>query len=280
MNGIIDVGGGMRGIYGAGVFDRLLEDGIVFDYCCGVSAGSANIASYAADQPGRNYRFFTEYSERKEYMGIGNFLKNGNYFNLDFVYSVLSNSDGEYPLDFERMTQYPGKIVTVATLARDGSPAYFTLGDYAKDDYSVVKASCAIPCVCRPVAVGDEEYYDGGLSDPLPIGKALADGVDRLVIVLTKPREERMKLLGHLWLTDRLLGGKKEVSREVAGRADIYNYCLDAAEKLVSEGKALIIAPEDTCGVTTYKHKKKNMDALYNLGFRDGGRIREFLEKE
>ena len=53
MNAIIDVGGGQRGIYGAGVFDRLLDEGIEFDCCIGVSAGSANLASYLAKQKGR-----------------------------------------------------------------------------------------------------------------------------------------------------------------------------------------------------------------------------------
>ena len=44
MTGVIDVGGGLRGIYGAGVFDRCIDDGVKFDYCIGVSAGAANIA--------------------------------------------------------------------------------------------------------------------------------------------------------------------------------------------------------------------------------------------
>ena len=52
--GIIDVGGGMRDIYGCGVFDYLLDKKIEIDYCVGVSAGSANIASYIAKQRGRN----------------------------------------------------------------------------------------------------------------------------------------------------------------------------------------------------------------------------------
>ena len=57
MNGIIDVGGGLRGIFGAGIFDRCLDDNISFDVCVGVSAGSANIASFIAKQRGRNYPF-------------------------------------------------------------------------------------------------------------------------------------------------------------------------------------------------------------------------------
>ena len=38
---IIDVGGGFRAIFGAGVLDRCLEEGVAFDHCYGVSAGSA-----------------------------------------------------------------------------------------------------------------------------------------------------------------------------------------------------------------------------------------------
>ena len=68
--GVIDVGGGLRGIYGAGVLDRCLEEGVRFDAGVGVSAGSANIASYLAGQKGRNYQFYAEYSSRKEYMSV------------------------------------------------------------------------------------------------------------------------------------------------------------------------------------------------------------------
>ena len=70
MVGVIDVGGGMRGMYGAGVLDRCLADGVMFDYCCGVSAGSANLITYQAGQPGRTYRFYHEYAFRKHRMGI------------------------------------------------------------------------------------------------------------------------------------------------------------------------------------------------------------------
>ena len=48
MIGIVDVGGGMRGVFGCGVTDFLLDNDITFDYCLGVSAGSANLASYVS----------------------------------------------------------------------------------------------------------------------------------------------------------------------------------------------------------------------------------------
>ena len=43
--GVVDVGGGLRGIYAAGVFDYCMDENIKFDCCIGVSAGSANVAS-------------------------------------------------------------------------------------------------------------------------------------------------------------------------------------------------------------------------------------------
>lgn len=85
-NGIIDVGGGLRGIYGAGVLDRCLEEGIHFDCCIGVSAGSANMSSYIAGQHGRNKPFYDEYSFRKEYMSVKNLVQKHSYLDLGYVY--------------------------------------------------------------------------------------------------------------------------------------------------------------------------------------------------
>ena len=84
--GIVDVGGGVRGVYGAGVFDYLLDKDIEFDTCIGVSAGSANVMSYISGQAGRNYTFYTEYAMRKEYMGKGNFIRKGSYINLQYIF--------------------------------------------------------------------------------------------------------------------------------------------------------------------------------------------------
>ena len=72
--GIVDVGGGLRGIYAAGVLDYCMDQGIHFDLGVGVSAGSANLASYASGQRGRNFQFYTEYAFRKQYMSPGNFM--------------------------------------------------------------------------------------------------------------------------------------------------------------------------------------------------------------
>ena len=92
--GVLDAGGGFRGVYGCGVLDTCLDRGIHFNYAIGVSAGSANLASYLAGQRGRNYTFYTVYGFRRQYASFGNFIRKHNYVDLDYEYSTLSNSDG------------------------------------------------------------------------------------------------------------------------------------------------------------------------------------------
>lgn len=188
--GIVDVGGGYRGIYAAGVLDYCMENNIHFDLGIGVSAGSANLISYAAGQYRRNYQFFTEYGLRKEYAGMKNFFFKKSFIDLDYVYSVLSNSNGENPLDYPAFLRNPMEFFVVAAEAQTGNTVYFSKHDILQDDYSVLKASCAIPFVCHPYPVKDILYFDGALGDPVPVKKAFELGCDRVVILLTRPENE------------------------------------------------------------------------------------------
>ena len=52
--GLVLEGGGMRGIYTAGVLDVFMERGITFDGVIGVSAGVIHGCSYVAGQKGRD----------------------------------------------------------------------------------------------------------------------------------------------------------------------------------------------------------------------------------
>lgn len=56
-----------------------LDEHITFDYCIGVSAGSANVASYLAGQRGRNLRFYVDHLNEPGYMGVKNLLRTGQF---------------------------------------------------------------------------------------------------------------------------------------------------------------------------------------------------------
>ncbi len=267
MTGILDVGGGMRGIFGAGVTDCLLDEKVYLPYCIGVSAGSANLISYIAKQRGRNYRFYTRYAMRPEYMSLQNFLKKRSYFDLDYVYGTLSVTGGEDPVDYDAFFRAGQTLITVATRADNGKPQYFTNADFHKDDFSPLKASCAIPGVCRPYKVGDSLYFDGGVADPVPVEKALADGCDRLLVVLTKPLDFVKKPEHFRAAYTRALRAYPNIVKELKMRADVYNRGVEKARALASEGRAVILAPAGGYYVTAFTKNEKKLERLYREGY-------------
>lgn len=277
--GIVDVGGGLRGVYAAGVFDRCMDQHIHFDLGVGVSAGSANVASYIAGQRKRNYIFYIEYPFRREYMSVHNLFAKHAYLDLDYIYGTLSNTDGEYPLDYRRFIESGTQFLAVATNAETGEATYFDKRDVHMNQYDVLKASCAIPVVCPPYPVGDAWYYDGALSDPVPIEKAFACGCDKVVLVLTKPKE-LLRVPGNDAKLARMIAHRYPRSAEcLRRRAQRYNEGVAKAKAYAAMGRVLIVAPDDTCGVRTLTRDRDALRQLYHKGYEDGGRIRDFLRE-
>ena len=275
--GIIDVGGGFRGIYACGVLDYCLDRKISFDLGVGVSAGSANLASFIAGQRGRNFTFYTKYGLRKQYASVGNFLRKRSFIDMDYVYSTLSNHDGENPLDYDALRQNPMEFIVVATNAETGEATYFEKKDIRQDEYDVFKASSSIPFVCKPYFVRGTPYYDGALGDPVPVEKAFACGCDRVVVLLTKP-ENVVRTSGQ----DEKLAARSRkkyprAAESMRQRASRYNAGVALAREYARQGKALIVSPDDTCGVRTLSRDPTDMKRLYEKGYADGERIKSFL---
>lgn len=271
MTGIVDVGGGMRGVFGCGVTDFLLDNGITFDYCLGVSAGSANLASYVAKQRGRNYTYYTKYSLRPEYMSAFNFVTKHSFFDLDYVYSVLSDSDGEYPLDYKALSQSNQIYKAVATSGETGEPQYFTKNDFGQDSYEPLKASSAMPGVCKPVSIDGTDYFDGGVSDPIPVEKALADGCDHVFLILTKPIDFVKKPEMFKSAYTKVLKNYPAVIKKLNIRHETYNNGIKKALELSKDGKVTIIAPDDGYSVTAFTRNMRELNHLYNEGYIKAG---------
>ncbi len=277
--GVVDAGGGYRGIYAAGVLDYCLDHGIQFDLGIGVSAGSANLISYAAGQARRNYHFYAEYGLRKEYAGFKNFLFKRSFVDLDYVYGTLSNSDGENPLDYAAAVKSPMEFFAVATEAVTGDAKYFDMSYISQDDYSVMKASSAIPFVCHPYPVGDTLYYDGALADPIPIEKAFLMGCNKVVVLLTLPEDTLHTPDRDMKLAARIRKKYPLAAEKLTQRAKRYNEGVTLSKSYAEDGKALIVAPDDTCGVSTLSRDADALRRLYEKGYRDGAKIVPFMKK-
>ena len=276
--GVIDVGGGFRGIYAAGVLDFCIDQNIAFDLGIGISAGSANLASYAAGQKGRNVLFYTVYGFRKQYMSLGNLIRKGSYVDMDYIYGTLSNANGENPLDYPALRDDPIELYTVAADALTGQARYFEKRDLWQDRYDIFKASSSIPFVCKPYQVDGALYYDGALGDPVPIEKAFELGCDRMVLILTKP-ENVPRTSGK----DKLFaaGIRKKyplAAQRLCQRAQRYNEGVARAQEYAKQGRVLIVSPDDTCGVDTLKRNKESLQRLYRKGYHDAKKIKAFVQ--
>ena len=277
MIGIVDVGGGMRGVYSSGVYDYLMDEGITVDLCIGVSAGSANMITYLAGQKKRTLEFYREYPKRKDYMSLTNLFRSGSYIGLDYIYSTLSNQGGENPLNFEAALRSPMKYLAVTTNAESGKAEYFTKSDMKLNDYSVLKASCCMPGVCKPVKLNGSLYVDGGVADPIPIEKAFNEGCDKVILVLTKPRKDYCSPLFATKVLSTRLRKHPEVLKLMK---TLHTRCSDIFEKIAQwekEGKVLVTEPAELYGMTTLTKNKEPIEQLYALGYKDAEKIKDFI---
>ena len=147
----------------------------------------------------------------------------------------------------------------------------------SKEDYSIMKASSAIPFVCKPYIVQGTPYYDGALGDPVPIKKAFQLGCDRVVVILTKPEKE-LRTSGK---DEKLAVGIRKkypaAAEKLCRRAQRYNESVALAQDYARQGKAVIVSPDDTCGVDTLKKDKESLHRLYEKGYKDGKKITDYL---
>ena len=275
--GVVDVGGGLRGSFGAGVLDYWMEQGIRFDFGIGVSAGAANIYSYMANQRGRNFVFYTDYFQREQYMGVKNLIHTGSYIGLDYIYSSLSDHEGDYPLDWKTIRNDPRDMMIVATDANTGLPHYFHKYDMRQDSYDPIKASCCVPVINRPYKVNGIPYYDGGLSDPVPYEKAFEAGCDKVVVILTRPEDYRRIPKNDKIIADLLHPHYPNASQAMRNRSVIYNQQLDECEYLQIQGKVCIVAPDSIGKMKTLTKDKDSIEALYYKGYEAGKKILNFV---
>jgi len=278
--GIIDVGGGMRGSFTAGIYDYLNDQNVQpFDYLIGVSAGSGNMVSYLARQRGRNLRFYLDYAFRREYMSMHNMLRQGSYINLDYPYTILSGPGGEDPVDLEAFNADGARYEAVVTDAATGDPVYYDKALLRNGNFDPIKASCAVPGACQPYPVNGRPGFDGGVADPVPYRRALAGGCDRVVVLLTRPADYLRPPLDHREMMEKALHSWPNAYGALLRRAARYNRDVDAVKELEREGRALLIAPRDIQGMNTLTRDRAAVERLYHMGYEQGQRLMEFVER-
>jgi predicted patatin/cPLA2 family phospholipase len=265
MPSLILEGGTFRPIFSAGVMDALLDNDIMFPYCIGVSAGITNGISYLSKQHKRNLEVLESYRLDKRYLGIRNFFKCKSIFGLDFVFDEIPNKLN--PFDMDTFMKYEGTALVGLTNAATGKTEYFDAKEL-DEKCSILRATCAIPLFFPAIKVKNNYYYDGGLCDPIPVKKAIADGNEKHLIILTRPKEYRKKLGKSNKIASKIIGRKyPNLIKPLLTRHDYYNETVRFCEKLEAEGKAIIIRPTTEQSIESFEKDMTKLKQGWQNGY-------------
>ena len=121
--GLILEGGAVRGIFTAGVLDRLMENGIYYPYVVGVSAGGGNAMSYVSRQIGRTARQINA-PKSESYFGLKQFIEVHKIINLDKM--AFEYPYKQFPFDFDTYFKSGIDVEYACTCCETGKAEFFS----------------------------------------------------------------------------------------------------------------------------------------------------------
>ncbi len=262
--GLVLEGGGMRGLFTAGVIDVLMENGIEFPLAVGVSAGACFGVNIKSLQIGRALRYNLQMMGDPRYMGLGSFLKTGDYINADFAYHVVPTQIDIF--DCETYAKQPMQFHVVCTDVDSGEPVYKNLEriDYVGLEW--IRASASLPMISNPVLLDGKRLMDGGLSDSIPLKYIEGQGYQRNVVILTQPLGYRKSPASHPWLYKFLCRKYPKMAELLIARPAHYNEQLEYVESKAKSGEVFLIAPPQKLEIGRVEQSKEKLKMCYDLG--------------
>lgn len=278
-------GGGYRASYTCAFANVLLEQGIYFDYVCGLSAGASNAVNYLSRDRRRVREAFMTDGVAKGLVGLPSLLRGHGYFDADALYEGALR-DGTLRFDWDTFSANPARLRIQAFERDTGRTVTFGREDMTDPMRMIdlVRASSTLPGMMKPLEVDGRVLLDGGLGAGagIPVGMAEDDGFERILFVATRPRGYRKTEPS---ARDRRLYGVMTkdhpyLRNALITRWERYNAALDHVEQLAEEGRALIVYP-DEMPVENSTVSSRRLAAAYDQGHaqyvRDMPRVREFL---
>lgn len=261
-------GGGVRGIFSAGVLDTFIDNNITFDAVVGVSAGALFGVNLLSGQKGRALRYNKKYNKDRRYMGIIPLIREGNIVNTDYAYRRVPYELD--PFDNEAYKNSKTKMYAVTTEVETGEPAYLQITD-VYEQMDTLRASGSLPIVSKPVMIDGRAYLDGGISDSIPYEWALDQGYDRVVVVLTRDINYRKKPSSKL-MADIFLKKYPNIREDMLRRHENYNNKVERLIKLEQEKKVFVIRPSIPLSAGRLERDATKIQATYDCGKADAQR--------
>lgn len=266
--GLVLEGGAMRGLYTAGVLDIFLDNNIKVDTIIGVSAGALFGVNYKSKQRGRALRYNLKYANDKRYMGMSSLIKTGNIMNKEFCFDIVP-----YELDifdFKTFEDSPEEFYAVVTNVETGKAEYIKIDDL-DNKMEYLRASGSMPYVSKFVEIDGVKYLDGGTADSIPIEKMLEMGMDKIIVILTRPIEYRKEKSNEI--IPKLLYNKyPNFVNTINSRYKKYNEQLEKILELEKENKIFVIRPSRIVKMKRVEKDTSKLQEMYDLGIEDANK--------
>lgn len=123
----------------------------------------------------------------------------------------------------------------------------------------------------RAVSINGEDWFDGGISDSIPIHQAEKDGHNRHIIILTQPPGYKKKPVSSstekaLRMMYRQYPALVEAN---LSRWQKYNATLDTIQQLEQEGRAFVFRPAPEVVIGRLSKNQQALQKLYEAGYQD-----------
>ena len=263
--GLVLEGGGMRGLFTAGVIDVMMEQGISYDALIGVSAGACFGYNYKSRQPGRVLRYNLAYCKDPRYCSIRSLIKTGNLFGTDFCYYELPDKLDLF--DVETFESDPMKFYLACTDMETGKPVYHQcVSTRIPGEMEWIRASSSLPFVAQIVEIDGMKLMDGGIADSIPVRYAESLGYARNVVVLTQPEgyvKGPASLMGLLRLKYKKY---PKFIEAMARRHEMYNETVAYINEQEKNGHVFVIRPQRALPVGRIEHNPENLQEAYQMG--------------
>ena len=272
---LIVEGGGMRGIFAAGVLHAFGKAGFdPFDLYIGVSAGACHLASHLAGQNDRNFDITLRYSLSPHFINPIRFLKGGHLMDLDWMWDqTIAN----YRLNLQRIEEklrtQNKEYLIVATSMKTGQALYLHPDKSTLEHY--LKVSSSLPILYRNILdIKGEKATDGGMADSIPIYEACRRGATDITIIRSRPanyvkKESPLTLAIFSWYFRKYPNLVETFKR----RADHYNKSVALIQKPPRGVRIKELAPPAGLDIGRTTKDEAPLRAAYESGIHDGERF-------
>ena len=279
--GLVLEGGGMRGLFTAGILDVLMENNVTFDGVVGVSAGATFGCNFISHQIGRVLRYNMNFRKDPKYMGIRSLIKTGDLVGAEYAYHVLPTKLDVF--DFETFEKNPTEFHVVTTNVKTGEPIYHRLDRIDYTGMEWLRASASMPILSKPVVIGDYEMLDGGIADSIPLRYFESEGFTKNIVILTQPKGFTKKLTKLMPVFKATMRKYPAIIEGMSRRHIMYNRELAYITQQQMAGHCLVICPSDTLPIGRTSLNAKKMQHVYDMGRKAGEdnleAIRQFIAK-